>query len=99
MIASGNAPTADDVGAEHSLREQASITGGDADVSERIRRGNVAYEQRFGRVFLIRAAGRSAEEILAQLEQRLENDPAAEEPIVARELREIALLRLERMFT
>ena len=57
--------------------------------------GNVAYEQRFDRVFLIRAAGRSADEILAELERRLENDDAAERDETVRQLREIAVLRLE----
>ena len=64
-----------------------------------IRAGNEAYEQRFGRVFLIRAAGRSASEVLDQLTARLDNDPEAETAVVAGQLREIALLRLEGMFT
>ncbi len=64
------------------------------DVSARLEAGNRAYEERFGRVFLIRAAGRSTEEILAALETRLGNDPATEDRLVADQLREIALLRL-----
>ena len=46
--------------AELSRREQASIDSTDADVATRLAAGNRAYEQRFDRVFLIRAAGRSA---------------------------------------
>ena len=65
------------------------------DVTERLAAGNRAYEERFGRVFLIRAAGRSSEEILAALEQRLGHDPATELDVVRQQLREIALLRLE----
>jgi len=65
-----------------------------ADVSRRLREGNLAYEERFGRVFLIRAAGRSAEEILAKLETRLGNDQDTEDAVVADQLRQIALLRL-----
>ncbi|HKU10317.1 MAG TPA: 2-oxo-4-hydroxy-4-carboxy-5-ureidoimidazoline decarboxylase, partial [Sinomonas sp.] len=45
--------------------------------------------------FLIRAAGRTAEEILSALQERLGHTPEQEEPIVAAQLREIALLRLE----
>lgn len=65
------------------------------DVRDAIATGNAAYERRFGRVFLIRAAGRSPEQILAALTARLGNDDATEDAVVAGELREIALLRLE----
>ena len=76
-----------------SRSEQAALTVDD-DVQRRLRAGNEAYEERFGRVFLIRAAGRSAEEILAALENRLANDEATEQAVVADQLRQIALLRL-----
>ncbi len=56
--------------------------------------GNAAYEQRFGRVFVIRAEGRSPEEIAAEAERRLENDDVAELAEVANQLRGLALLRL-----
>lgn len=76
-----------------SRSEQAGVAA-DEDVQRRLHEGNRAYEQRFGRVFLIRAAGRSAEQILASLESRLGNDEETERAIVADQLREIALLRL-----
>ena len=79
--------------AELSRSEQAGLTV-DEDVQRRLRAGNEAYEDRFGRVFLIRAAGRSAEEILEALEGRLTNDEETERAIVADQLRQIALLRL-----
>ena len=47
-------------------------------VADRLVDGNRAYEERFDRVFLIRAAGRDADEILAELERRLGNDDATE---------------------
>jgi len=56
--------------------------------------GNAAYEQRFGRVFVIRAEGRSPEEIAGERERRLENDDIAELAEVANQLRGLALLRL-----
>jgi len=77
-----------------SRSEQAGVDPSDADVQQALREGNIAYEERFGRVFLIRAAGRSAEEILSSLRERLQHDPAEEERIIAGQLREIALLRL-----
>ena len=85
-----------DADAAHSRREQSGVDTSDADVAERLRAGNRAYEERFGRVFLIRAAGRSAAEILSALDERLGNDPATERRVVAEQLREIAVLRLEK---
>ena len=77
-----------------SSREQGGV-GTDANVQDRLAAGNAAYEERFGRIYLVRAAGRSAEEILALLEDRLGNDPETELRVTAGQLREIALLRLE----
>ena len=80
-----------------SSREQGGVSTA-TDVQERLRAGNAAYEERFDRIYLVRAAGRSAEEILALLEERLENDPETELAVTAGQLREIALLRLEGLF-
>ena len=81
-----------------SSREQGGVAT-DSDVQARLAAGNAAYEQRFDRIFLVRAAGRSAEEILALLEDRLRNDPATELVVTAGQLREIALLRMEGLFS
>ena len=83
--------------AEHSSREQSGVDQADAEVARRLAEGNRAYEQRFGRVFLICASGLSGEQILAALRSRLDNDDATESAVVADELRKIALLRLERL--
>lgn len=91
----GERADGDDVDAAHSRREQAAVTTADDDVRARLAGGNRAYEERFGHVFLIRAAGRSPEEILTALDQRMTNDPQTERGIVAEQLREIAVLRLE----
>ena len=64
-------------------------------VTAAIRAGNAEYENRFDRVFVIRAAGRPATEILAELRRRLNNTPEAEKAEVVTQLREIALTRLE----
>ena len=82
-----------------SAAEQSGISGDDPAVSEALALGNRAYEETFGRIFLIRAAGRSSADVLEQLTARLDNDPVTEDDIVAGQLREIALLRLEGMFT
>ena len=80
-------------GAAFSRREQSGV-GSDSGTTARLAAGNAAYEQRFGHVFLIRAAGRDAEGILAELERRLGNDPVAERTEAAGQLAEITALRL-----
>lgn len=94
----GERPHGEGRDAEFSRSEQAGVGDAGADVQERLRAGNVAYEQRFDRVFLIRAAGRSPEEMLAELTRRLENADEAEADEVREQLRQITALRLERLF-
>ena len=72
-----------------SAKEQAAVAPDDE-----LTAGNEEYERRFGRVFLIRAAGRTAPEVLAELRRRLDNDEATERAEAVAQLREIALLRL-----
>ncbi len=90
----GETPQTTSAEAAHSAAEQSGLDIG-GDVKARLAAGNRAYEEQFGRVFLIRAAGRSSEEILIALRQRLGNEPDAELAVVGEQLREIALLRLE----
>jgi len=78
-----------------SRSEQSGVDATDRAVIEALESGNRAYEEKFGRVFLIRAAGRSAAEILEALTERLQNSEEDELVIVAEQLREIAVLRLE----
>jgi OHCU decarboxylase len=80
-----------------SRQEQAAVGDADAEVRAALQQGNRAYEERFGHVFLIAASGRSAEELLAALRERLGNDPDTEWAVVAEELRKITRLRLERL--
>jgi 2-oxo-4-hydroxy-4-carboxy-5-ureidoimidazoline decarboxylase len=73
-----------------SRQEQADA----GDIPEALREGNVAYERRFGHVFLICATGRTAAEMLAALHERLGNDAETERQTVRRELAAIVRLRL-----
>jgi len=59
--------------------------------------GNLAYEQRFGYVFILCATGLAATEMLAQLEQRLTNDESTEWQKAREEQRKITHLRLENL--
>jgi len=81
-----------------SRREQGSMAAAADDDVAAIAACNTAYEQRFGRVFLIRAAGRTPGELRAELERRLGNDPDGETIEATRQLAEIALLRLRTTF-
>lgn len=94
----GDRPQGTSAAAAASRHEQSSSAETDDTTARAIREGNAVYEQRFDRVFLIRAAGRTATEILAELHRRLGNDDTTERAEVADQLREIALLRLDRSF-
>jgi 2-oxo-4-hydroxy-4-carboxy-5-ureidoimidazoline decarboxylase len=90
----GERPAGTGTAASFSRAEQSGVDPADLDVATRLREGNLAYEDRFGHVFLIRAAGRSADEILGALTERLANDPASERAVVKEQLGQIAVLRL-----
>lgn len=83
---------------DHLARtEQAGMDSAVDDVRARIERGNREYERRFGHVFLICATGRSADEMLASLEERLEHDAATELRIAVGEQAKITRLRLNKL--
>jgi 2-oxo-4-hydroxy-4-carboxy-5-ureidoimidazoline decarboxylase len=70
------------------------MTDADAATRAALVEGNRAYEDRFGHVFLIRAAGRASEEMLAELRRRLANDAAAERAEATEQLAQISGLRV-----
>jgi 2-oxo-4-hydroxy-4-carboxy-5-ureidoimidazoline decarboxylase len=94
----GEKPAGEGTAQRFSRAEQSSADAEDPELAAAIAAGNRAYEERFGRVFLIRAAGRSRAEILAELDRRLRLDDAEELVVVGEQLREIALLRLRQLF-
>ncbi|SMX95517.1 2-oxo-4-hydroxy-4-carboxy-5-ureidoimidazoline decarboxylase [Brevibacterium iodinum ATCC 49514] len=81
--------------AAHSSREQAGLGTLEADVQSQLAEGNAAYEARFDRVFLIRAAGRTPGEVLSALQRRMDNTAEEETAEVGQQLIQIAELRLE----
>jgi 2-oxo-4-hydroxy-4-carboxy-5-ureidoimidazoline decarboxylase len=80
-----------------SEREQSGVRVGARRTLDELAAENRVYEARFGHVFLIAAAGKSAEEILAALRERMENDPVTEARVAAEEHRKIARLRLREL--
>ena len=74
-----------------SASEQAGVADSDAAA---LAAGNVAYEQRFGYIYLICASGLSGAQMVAALRERLTHDDEQERHVVMEELRKIAALRL-----
>ena len=88
------ADSLDEESAARSAKEQSAMSHAETDVQEAITRGNAEYEKRFGRIYLVAAAGRSADDLLSLLQQRLDNDPATELEVVRGELARISRIRL-----
>jgi OHCU decarboxylase len=78
-----------------SAGEQATAAAADAAARAALAEANQAYERRFGRIYIVCAAGRSAEEMLADITVRMRNDPDRERAVAAEEQRKITRLRLE----
>ena len=95
----GERATGGSAEASSSRREQSAVAAAGDEAKRALADGNRAYERRFGHVFLIRAAGRGPDEILAELDRRLGNDPTAERAETTTQLAEITRLRVERMVT
>ncbi|MGW4351014.1 2-oxo-4-hydroxy-4-carboxy-5-ureidoimidazoline decarboxylase [Nocardia sp. NPDC004582] len=83
--------------ARWSADEQSGASEADARVLAELAAGNLDYEEHFGHVFLIRAAGRSAAEMLAELRHRLGNSVAEEHRVVRRELADITGRRVRKL--
>lgn len=81
---------------EESEREQVGVRTAAPDTMAALAVENQRYEARFGHVFLISASGRSADDILAALRERMSNDAETEVAVAAREHRKITRLRVER---
>lgn len=80
-----------------SAREQAGARAASDGVRRALAEGNLEYERRFGHTFVLFAAGRGAEEMLAELRARMRNDPETELAITGAELRKITLSRLDKL--
>jgi 2-oxo-4-hydroxy-4-carboxy-5-ureidoimidazoline decarboxylase len=83
--------------ASWSRREQSGLASATDDTLAAIAEGNRAYEARFGHVYLVCAAERGADELLALLQQRLHNDPETERRVLRAELAKINRIRLGRL--
>ena len=82
-----------------SAAEQSGASSADDAVRQALAHGNLAYEERFGHVFLICASGLSGQDMLDRLRARLGHDPETERALVREELLKITRLRLTKMLT
>ena len=80
--------------AKLSESEQKGISHVSEDLLKEIEEGNQLYEKKFGYIFIVCATGKTAEEMLALLNERLKNDPEAELLTAAKEQNKIIQLRL-----
>ncbi|MCZ1002776.1 2-oxo-4-hydroxy-4-carboxy-5-ureidoimidazoline decarboxylase [Streptomyces mirabilis] len=80
-----------------SSREQRGMAGASAELKEEMLELNLAYQERFGHVFLICATGRTGEQMRDAVKERICNSPEQEREIVRSELGKINRIRLARL--
>jgi 2-oxo-4-hydroxy-4-carboxy-5-ureidoimidazoline decarboxylase len=82
-----------------SAAEQSGAAAASEAVRQGLADGNLAYEERFGHVFLICATGLSGAEMLTRLRARLAHDDNTERTVVRRELLKITRLRMAKLLS
>ncbi|GAA3145039.1 2-oxo-4-hydroxy-4-carboxy-5-ureidoimidazoline decarboxylase [Streptomyces rameus] len=80
-----------------SAREQAGMAGAAEDLKAEMLELNLAYQEKFGHVFLICATGRTGEQMRDAVKERIGNAPEQEREIVRTELGKINRIRLARL--
>jgi len=83
--------------ASWSSGEQSAVASANETTLEALRDGNIAYEEKFGYIFIVCATGKTAEEMLEILQARLPNEPDSELQIAKGEQAKITHLRLEKL--
>ena len=82
--------------AKWSSGEQRAVTKAGASMRDELVKLNDEYAKKFGYIYIVRAAGRGADELLSLLKQRLDNAADKELKIAASEQFDITRLRLEK---
>ena len=98
----GEKKTADKVSAQSrqwSGQEQSGVAGASQNTVDSLAALNEDYEQKFGFIFIICATGKTSDEMLSALRERLQHDREAELPIAAAEQGKITELRLKKLLT
>jgi len=77
--------------------EQSGVNTASEQTIDALAEANKKYEEKFGYIFIVFATGKSAEEMLAILQNRLQNSPEVEIEIAADEQNKITKLRIEKL--
>ena len=77
--------------------EQAGTAVATEEILQGLADGNREYEARFGHIYIVCATGKSAREMLDNLQARLKNEPDHELRVAAAEQAKITRLRLEKL--
>lgn len=80
-----------------SSKEQSKVDDASLTVRDELRAANEAYEKKFGRIYIVCATGKSAEEMLAIAKERMSNTPELEHRRAAEEQQKITELRLAKL--
>ncbi|MBW5424228.1 2-oxo-4-hydroxy-4-carboxy-5-ureidoimidazoline decarboxylase [Streptomyces sp. BG9H] len=80
-----------------SSREQRGMAGASEELKAEMLELNLAYQEKFGHVFLICATGRTGEQMRDAVKERIGNSPEQEREIVRTELGKINRIRLTRL--
>ncbi len=80
-----------------SAREQRGMAGASEELKAEMLELNLAYQDKFGHVFLICATGRTGEQMRDAVKERIGNAPEQEREIVRTELGKINRIRLARL--
>ena len=79
--------------------EQAAVAAASQQTLEALAKGNEEYEQKFGFIFIVCATGKSADEMLQMLQERLPNSREEEIQIAAEEQNKITQLRIQKLLS
>ena len=80
-----------------SAKEQASVDTATQDIKDELKKTNLAYEEKFARIYIVCATGKTADEMLAIAKERMQSDPETELRRAVEEQRRITDLRLEKL--
>lgn len=80
-----------------AANEQSGAAEASQEIIAALAKGNTDYENKFGFIFIVCATGKSANEMLQLLQDRLTNNTSEEIKIAADEQNKITKLRLEKL--
>lgn len=82
-----------------SQGEQSGANTASEEVLDALAQGNDEYVEKFGYIFIVCATGKSAEEMLSLLQERLKSNPDSEIQTAMQEQSKITRIRLEKLLS